>query len=294
MSGKKSGSSGCLSCILTFVGIYLVFYAFSYISHPSHNWQDATCTEPRTCAECGETDGEPLGHDYQGGDCLNPPVCTRCGASASFRGDHVWVGPTCTEPETCIVCGKQPFFSFANGHEWVDATCYAPKTCAVCGATEGEPVHCFDEPFTIVSEPTCQSKGLKQRACSLCGFVDEEIIPMVDHTPGELQTVREATESSAGLMARYCTVCGELLFEREIPYISPAGNASGNNNFDTYSNEQQQETSASYVLNTSTMVFHHPYCRDVPKIAPQNYSTSSQPRNNLIESGYRPCGHCSP
>ena len=28
-----------------------------------HEWKEATCTTPRTCTKCGETEGEPLGHD---------------------------------------------------------------------------------------------------------------------------------------------------------------------------------------------------------------------------------------
>lgn len=39
-----------------------------------HVWKDATCTEPKTCTVCGETEGEPLGHDFADN------VCTRCGA----------------------------------------------------------------------------------------------------------------------------------------------------------------------------------------------------------------------
>ena len=27
-----------------------------------HEWVDATCTEPKTCAKCGETQGEARGH----------------------------------------------------------------------------------------------------------------------------------------------------------------------------------------------------------------------------------------
>ena len=38
----------------------------------SHEWQEATCTEPKTCSRCGETEGEALGHDYVDG------YCTRC------------------------------------------------------------------------------------------------------------------------------------------------------------------------------------------------------------------------
>ena len=29
-----------------------------------HNWQDATCTAPKTCTICGDTEGEALGHSY--------------------------------------------------------------------------------------------------------------------------------------------------------------------------------------------------------------------------------------
>ena len=40
----------------------------------THDWADATCTAPKTCALCGATEGEALGHNYA--DC----VCTVCGA----------------------------------------------------------------------------------------------------------------------------------------------------------------------------------------------------------------------
>ena len=40
-----------------------------------HEWQDATCTEPKTCSKCGETQTrsvDALGHDYVDDEC------TRC------------------------------------------------------------------------------------------------------------------------------------------------------------------------------------------------------------------------
>lgn len=66
------------------------------------------------------------------------------------------------------------------------------------------------------------------------------------------------------------------------------------NNFDTYDNPEQQQTTSSYVLNTDTMKFHNPSCKDVRKIAPQNYSTYDGTRDDLIGQGYSPCGHCNP
>jgi len=66
------------------------------------------------------------------------------------------------------------------------------------------------------------------------------------------------------------------------------------NNFNTYDNASQQQTTSSYVLNTNTMKFHSPGCRDVKKIAPQNYSTYDGTKNDIINQGYSPCGHCKP
>lgn len=34
-----------------------------------HTFSDATCTEPKTCTQCGETEGEPLGHTVEIGTC---------------------------------------------------------------------------------------------------------------------------------------------------------------------------------------------------------------------------------
>lgn len=68
----------------------------------------------------------------------------------------------------------------------------------------------------------------------------------------------------------------------------------GNSNFNTYDNPDQQQTSQTYVLNTSSMKFHRPRCRVVKKIAPQNYSTSNLTRDELIAIGYDSCGICSP
>ena len=44
-----------------------------------HEWADATCTAPKTCAKCGETEGEPLGHDAGEASYWSAAVCSRCG-----------------------------------------------------------------------------------------------------------------------------------------------------------------------------------------------------------------------
>lgn len=92
-------------------------------------WADATCTAPKTCVECGETEGEALG--------------------------HTWVDATCAEPKTCQTC--QLTEGEALGHNWVDATTEAPKTCTTCNETEGERI-ITDPRFTTASTIDLQGK----------------------------------------------------------------------------------------------------------------------------------------
>lgn len=67
---------------------------------------------------------------------------------------------------------------------------------------------------------------------------------------------------------------------------------NGENNFDTYNNEEQQNTEQQYVLNTDTNKIHLPSCRMVPKIAPENYSTTNLDIESLESQGYTTCGIC--
>lgn len=55
-----------------------------------HEWEDATCTTPKTCSKCRATDGEPLGHTpgeveiYEHDDGYTKMThCTVCGKVAS-------------------------------------------------------------------------------------------------------------------------------------------------------------------------------------------------------------------
>lgn len=64
------------------------------------------------------------------------------------------------------------------------------------------------------------------------------------------------------------------------------------NNFNAYDNAEQQQTTATYVLNNNTMKIHYPSCSSVSKIAPHNYATSVQTVEELIALGYTTCKIC--
>lgn len=67
---------------------------------------------------------------------------------------------------------------------------------------------------------------------------------------------------------------------------------NSNNNFQTYDNDEQQNTN-EYVLNTSTKKVHRPSCSAVKKIAPENYATISS-LEEAYAQGYEGCKKCNP
>lgn len=99
-------------------------------------WVAADCVTPKTCAECGETEGEALGHTWKDADCETPKTCSVCGQSEGAALGHSWAEADCENPKTCNTCKLTE--GEALGHTWVDATTESPKTCTACGATEGE------------------------------------------------------------------------------------------------------------------------------------------------------------
>lgn len=105
-------------------------------------WNEADCLNPKTCAECGEIEGEPLG--------------------------HTWAEATCEAPKTCTACGETE--GEALGHTWADATCETPKTCTVCGETEGEALgHTLGEWADV-------DQDNEERACSACDYTEQQAI----------------------------------------------------------------------------------------------------------------------
>jgi hypothetical protein len=133
-----------------------------------HDWQDATCTTPKTCATCGAVEGEALGHDY----IYNPkqdPTCTEDGWEAYTTCSR------CDYSTERVVIPKL-------GHSEVTDAAKEP-TCTSPGRTEGK--HCSNcgevsIPQTIIpakghtftewteSEDT---PGVKIRSCTVCGYV---------------------------------------------------------------------------------------------------------------------------
>ena len=102
-----------------------------------HNWIRATCLEPMTCLECGETAGQTLAHKWVEASCSEPKHCTECGLTEGDRLAHTLTNATCTEPGKCTECGA--VVAEAIGHLWEEATLNDPAICTQCGQTQGSP-----------------------------------------------------------------------------------------------------------------------------------------------------------
>ena len=116
-----------------------------------HEWIDATCTEPKHCTSCDETEGEALGHKWIDATCTEPKTCSVCGEATGAALGHKWVEATCVEPKTCSVCGETEGKPDKENHNWKEATCTESRTCSDCGATEGDALgHQFEDGICTV------------------------------------------------------------------------------------------------------------------------------------------------
>lgn len=100
-----------------------------------HEWTEASCAAPKTCALCGATEGSPLSHQWSSGNCEDPRTCEICGESAEEALGHSWMAATCESPRTCEICGST--VGSPRGHAWTMVS-EALLHCGICGG-EMEP-----------------------------------------------------------------------------------------------------------------------------------------------------------
>ena len=124
-----------------------------------HDWEDATCTTPKTCSLCQVTEGEALGHTGGTATCTDEAVCTRCEKPYGEKAEHTWTDvekkdATCTEDgytayKACTCGAIEGKTVIPAAHTWTDveqkdATCtedgYTAHKACTCGATEGKTV----------------------------------------------------------------------------------------------------------------------------------------------------------
>lgn len=183
----------------------------------THVWSDANCTSPKTCDECGATEGEALGHSYS--SVTVEPTCRKkgyttytCECGDTFTEeidplDHTWnivetTAPSCTKAGfTLYSCECGAYHTSdkteALGHTWTAESCTDPRVCSVCNESDGEIMgHTYE---VEIVEPTCVDEGYKYYFCG-CGADDFEILDALGHT----WTGGSCTEPQT------CSTCSEV------------------------------------------------------------------------------------
>ena len=83
------------------LSVLLVLACFSGCC--AHSWVEGNCTTPKTCTECGATEGDVV-HSFEAKNCTDPAICSACGVTGEPVG-HKWNDAGCTDPKICEKCG---------------------------------------------------------------------------------------------------------------------------------------------------------------------------------------------
>ena len=176
-----------------------------------HSFQDATCTEPKTCEVCGLTKGKALGHAYSAASCSEPRTCSRCGHSDGTSLSHDYKPATCTEPMTCKLCGATN--GMANGHDYTNATCTAAKTCLICNHTSG----------TALGHDWKAVPGTTDEKCSRCGMKQKSETGLIETLAGHWSSTRAdvgGTRTATWVFEETVTGCVEFTMHYQIVSVS--------------------------------------------------------------------------
>lgn len=122
--------------LLLVLTLLLSIYVIS-CNECDHEWVDATCTTPKYCKKCDETNGKPLGHTYGEWTETKAPSCFEKG----------------TKSRTCF-CGSVETQELQVVEHSYDHACDTSCNTEGCDATR-QTEHVYDN----VCDPTCNTVG---------------------------------------------------------------------------------------------------------------------------------------
>ena len=80
---------------------------------------------------------------------------------------------------------------------------------------DGYAAHTYGD-YTVTKDATCSETGIQTRECSVCHYVDTDIIPTIPHTYYDGEITKEPTATDPGEMTYTCIHCGHS-YTQEIP-----------------------------------------------------------------------------
>lgn len=150
-----------------------------------HQWIDATCTTPKTCKDCGHTEGETLGHNLVHHELIDPS-CTEDGTI------EYWY---CTKCETKF-SDEDGTYSISDAELYIEA-------------------HGHSIVYSEYTGESCDSEGLEEHwYCNLCGtyFTDEDGTQII-----EFEELVISKKEHIDLNEDYICDhgCGEVLLQKD-------------------------------------------------------------------------------
>ncbi len=198
----------------------------------AHEWKDANCAAPKTCALCGATEGETGDHVWDAGSEITPVTCltsgekayacTICDATKTetvLAAGHIYtdtvVDPTCLGmgyTNHVCACG----YSYADDekdaldHDWAeDPTCAHDRACTRCDATEKALAHSYE--FVESGVADCENPATETYRCEGCG--DEYVDELGTANGHAIAGVKGTEKQVSGCEYVLVYVCGECSAE---------------------------------------------------------------------------------
>ena len=180
----------------------------------THVWVDATCTTPKTCSACGETEGSALGHDWGTWSTTSPATCNIAGLETRVCANDPAHRETRTIP--------------ALGHDWGAWSTTSPATCNIAGletrVCANDPTHIETRTifalghawgaWTVTTPAACETTGVETRVCAYdSAHIETRAIPALEHDWDDGEVTIPPTQEEEGEMTYTCTLCGDTRTE---------------------------------------------------------------------------------
>ncbi len=232
------------------------------------------------CKVCGDRKEETTAvvgpHKYTPANATaERHCCSVCGEP----GEHQTALQSVSADEHQTYCRLCKYILSTENHvltqtALTEATCtddgYRKESC-VCGYSHtetlgafgaidqtGKRVHAFDAPV-VLSAATCTEKGKQKTVCHDCGYILEEILPMIAHdyrneiADGSANIIKAATCIDYAVYKKVCAACGGFSTE-------------------TFSDEDSGFAPHSYVYTSDGTLSHTLACSVCNEIAAKNES----------------------
>lgn len=186
-------------------------------------WSDNVTTNPRTVKVTGNTTYTA----YFEKNNYTVSVVLRDISTDTVNNSLGTVTGTGTYPYGTYITLKVTPNSGNGFVEWDDdENASATRTIQVTGnytytaylADDDTCPHVFGN-YVIDTDSTCSKQGSKHRNCTLCGYLETDIIPLKNHSLGDWIVDSEPTCEKLGSKHKVCTVCGQVMPSEDIEVL---------------------------------------------------------------------------